>query len=220
MIPTRRLSDFLPWVMPHAQGVPFPHALQALHDAAVEFCEGTKRWRHTALVEIAHNDAVMVAPFYTAIVEIEAATFDGVALDPVMWTDSAPAQLSGVALSGRPATISQIGPNSVALTPFMPGTLRVAVILKPAVGVSLGHDEDNPMENAFHVVPEFLYSDHVQAIAHGALSRVMMVPNKPYTNPELAAYHTQMFDRAMRRFATSGKRGQQKAPLRVPASFM
>jgi hypothetical protein len=220
MLPTRHLSAFLPWAMPHCQGAPFPQVLQALHEASREFCVATRLWRYTAQATITSQDAVVVAPQYTSIVEFEAATFNGQPIEPVLWSESRPDQLEAQPVTGMPSTITQTGPNVVTLIPWMEGTLRLSMFLQPAVGELYGSNPEAPMENAFHVVPEFIFANHAALIAHGGLSRVLMVPNKPYTNPEMAAYHGGMFDRGLRHLNSSGIRGQQKAPLRVPARFL
>ena len=44
-------------------------------------------------------------------------------------------------------------------------------------------------------VPDFLYGDWLEAIAHGARYRLMAIPGKPWTNHDLALFYMREFDK-------------------------
>ena len=219
-IPTTRLSEFLPYVTPHCPACPDPVAEFLLRQAAIEFCERTKCWRYVTSVTISAADSVLVAPSYSEIHEIEKATHDGLDLTPVAYIDSTPAGLYGAQEENVPRYITQMNAGSVTVAPYKAGTLRLSLILKPQSGVEMGFDPDDPLRDAKNVVPPFLLQHHAATIAAGALARILMLPEQPFTNPPMAAMKRAEFDAAADSLASRFQKGQQQAPLRTVARWM
>lgn len=46
------------------------------------------------------------------------------------------------------------------------------------------------------IVPDVLFRDHMDAIAHGVKARLFLSPQKSWTNPDLATYHQRFYDDA------------------------
>lgn len=214
-VQTVPLSDFLPMVLPNAPGVPIPVAEFNLRLAAIEFCERTRCWRHVMTKALTGQTITVIAPAYAAIHEFEHAAWNEEPLQPVQFSDIA---LEGTepADQGPPRYISQAKPDSVILfPPVTTGTLALSVFLKPRGGNEFGGNPDDPLEDAFDRVPEFMHAQHGEAIAYGALARILAIPKQQYTNPQMAGFYMQRFNAAMDAKFSANMRGQQRAPRRT-----
>lgn len=215
-----RLSEFLPYVIPHCPACPDPVAEFLLRQAAIEFCERTRCWRYVTSVEITAATVDLPALANTEVDEIEEATHNGVRLSPTTYLESLPVGLYGAQADAAPKWITQVGPGSMIVSPFLAGTLRLSLILKPQSGVAMGFDPDDPLRDAKNVVPAFILSHHAATIAAGALARILMLPGQPFTEPGMAAVKRAEFDAATNSLAAKFQKGQQRAPLRTTARWM
>lgn len=212
---TTKLIEFMPLVLHHVPHVPRATAERALRFAAIEFCERTRCWRHVISASLSAQNQALVAPTYAAIHEIEQATHNGNDLTPLAFTEIDPDDLTGLTSTGTPKYIAQISPNEVAIYPFAIGTLRMSVFLKPRAGSLYGTDAADTMHDAYNVVPEFMLTQHGETIAHGALARLLAIPNEAWSNPKLAGFYVNSFDDRCGRAQSTTFRGQQRAPLRT-----
>lgn len=218
--PTQDIRDFLRYIIPHASACPDPVAEFLLRQAAIEFCERTKCWRQEATIAVDEQEEVPAAHTWAQIHQIERATFDGRDLTPVPYIDAHLPGLYGAQAENVPRYITQVNPGSVVIAPYKAGTLRLSMILKPQEGVSLGGTLGDPLKDAKNVVPPFLFDHHASAIADGALARILMLPEQPFTDPGKAALCQARFDAAIGEAASRFQRGQQNAPLRTRARWM
>lgn len=215
--PTINVSQFLPLVQPYAPQASYPAMMQALREACVEFCEKTRCWRHMVRINISRQDQPTVAPGYAAIHEFELVTFDGdEELIPIEYAD---VDLAEFAESGVPRYITQTGPNRISILPFSDGVLDISMFLKPMNGTLYEMSTENVPENVYDTVPEFLLTLHAEVIAHGALSRLLMIPGQPFTDARAAAHYKQEFDRRTERSFNHNVRGQHRARPRTRASW-
>lgn len=218
--PTTPLASFLPYVLPEAAACPSPTAEFQLRLAAIEFCERTRCWRHLTSVAVSAENSTLAAPALTTIHEFEEATFDGKLLVPTQYTAIEAEALKGELREGQPTHITQTEPGKVTIYPYAAGTLRLSMFLKPQHGTLFGFDPVNPLRDALNVVPPFMLEQHAAALAHGALARILILPRQTWTDPERAAFHRTMFDRAIGACSTSNMRGQQRAPVRTVAQWI
>lgn len=205
----KSLDLFLPKVHQFAPGVADPTAYEWLREAAIEFCARTRSWRSFDEYTVVGREAEEVrAPDGAVIHEIELVRFNGVDLKPAAPSDldlETPGWRTGTAV-GRPRFYTQMEPNTLALAPLGAGSVTAWLVLKPA---------PDALE-----VPDFLADQHRQVIADGALSRILLLPNQPYSNPALANAMMGSFQRALAQQATKGVSGQQRAhPRSKPNTF-
>lgn len=219
-LPTQRLDALLPLIIPYVTSCPEPYALFQLRQAAIEFCERTKCWRHIVTVGIAANHTATVAPDFSTIHEFEEAWLGEVKLTPTQFTDAQPDELSGQSIGDRARYITQIAPGEVAVYPFEAGTLKISCFLKPRQGQQFGTDAADPMFDAYNVIPAFLFDQHAIDLSNGALARIMLTPNEPFSDPARAAFHEAAFNSACASSFSSSIRGQQNAPVRVKPNWM
>lgn len=211
------LNAFLPLVRPHAPGAALPSLTQALRLAAIEFCEQTRCWRHKTTLTVTRQDYPVVAPAYSEIHEIERAEFEGgVYLTPAEYSDLS---FDDFEEDGVPSIITQQGPNTVSILPFQEGKLTCSVFLKPKHGDLYETDTNDRTENWYDTVPDFMLSRYGEAIAAGAASRVLMLPQQTFSDVNMAAVHRAKFDQAIDRVNSANLRGQHRARPRSHASW-
>lgn len=213
---TTNLTAFLPLVQPHTPGAALPTITQALRKSAIEFCEKTRCWRTQITANLSRQAYPIVAPAYAAIHEIERAEFDGTRLTPVEYDQIGLAEFDG---SGQPSVITQAGPNEVSIVPFSEGKLTCSLFLKPKHDFLFATDQEDRPENYYDTVPDFLLSRYGETIAAGAIARVLVIPQQPFTNFDLAAVHAAQFQDGLDRFNAANVRGQHRARPRVNAHW-
>lgn len=180
--PTTTLAAFDSFVLPFAPGVPLPFARKAVRLAASEFCEKTRCWREIVTVAVDERNETIVVPAHAAVHRIEEATFEGgVILKPIQFTDTT---LMQRAENAQPKYIAQTNPNTVALIPFALGTLTLSVFLKPTPATNMQIGANGEAEDAYDLIPEFMFNQYAQAIADGALARILITPGQPFTSPQ------------------------------------
>lgn len=215
-------------VAPSAPAAPSFTIAEAIRSASVKFCERTRCWRYEVSVDV-EDDPVPVPPgtpwdalpislgvmpsepaiATASIHEIERAWFgpEAYPLTPKLLAELSPQDR---AAEGPPAFISHVFGNEVIIAPREPGTLRLSLFLKPSTL--------NPIVSQ-HVVPAFVADRYSEAIVHGALGRLLAVPNTSWSNPELAAFHAASFEEACAANFNAHTRGLQRAPRRARMNF-
>lgn len=215
--PTINVSELLPLVQPYAPRASYPAMMQALRKAAIEFCEKTRCWRHMIRVTISRQDFPAIAPGYAAIHEFEVATFnDDITLTPVQYSDLDKAEFEE---DGLPRYITQTGPNRVSILPFSDGVLDISVFLKPRHGDDYELSLEQVPQNVYDTIPDFLFTLHGEVIAAGALGRLLMLPDQPFSDPKKAQYFLNEFDRRSTRLNNNNVRGQHRARPRIQPSW-
>jgi hypothetical protein len=199
-------EDFLPDVLIHAAAVPEPTAILYLRRAAQEFCTKTKLWREVDCLPATGGEFETVCvPPYSALVQLESVSLNGRDLFPLRGDRHAGRD------GGEPDYFTQTGPDQMRLVPcggsaLVGQEMRMSMILKPAEGAEMTAD--------------FLYDHHVEAIAAGALSRILMLPNQPYTDLARAGVFAGQFQAELDRLMGASIKGQQRANVRSRSRFL
>ena len=180
----------------------------AIRQAAIEFCERTRLWRHEDEFSVTSDGCeAILAPNGAEIHEIEAVFFNGNQIEPatISWLDEHMRGWRSGQLSGIPKYFTQTEPNTIRLVPQEAGTVGLHVWLKP----SQYADE----------LPDWMADQYRETIAHGALGRILLIPNQSFSNPELGAAFGSAFQAKLDKFSTKGLTGQQRAPARTRATY-
>lgn len=197
----RDIEDFLPLVYVWAPGAPEPVVINFLRQAAKELCQRTRCWRFEDTFETTGEDIeVMCTPPFADLFEIEWARFNDVRLD-----NRTPTGDWGCHDNGMPRYISQSGPNTINLEPRARGTLSLSLFLMPAKGVD--------------VLPAFMLDQFGDELAAGALSHLLLLPNQPFTNPNMALVKKAEWTAVLDRNFAYNMRGQQRARKRTKPGF-
>lgn len=199
---TRDIEELYPKVLQYAPNCPEPLMLEHLREAAIELCRSTRCWRTMDEFEVTGpvNTVPSILP-YSALFQIEKAWFNDYELEPKSF--------SGDMLmhdEGMPRYISQAGPDSILIDPAGKGTIKMTMFLMPS---------QNAQE-----LPEFLFEQFPAALAAGALGSIMLLPNQPFTSPQMAGVFAGQFQQVLDRNFAFNLRGQQRAKIRTRASFL
>lgn len=197
------LDRFLHLVLPYATSCPDVTAEQYVLQAAIEFCEAVRPWRYVdTFTTIGTNPEPVAIPAQSEIHQIEEAWFEGRKLDRATYVE-------GTALAGRgegaPSVIYQAGPDTVLLSPSGKGPLDISLFLKPS--------------RTADTLPDFFMAQYAQVIADGALSRILMLPEQPFSNPALGTRFAASFEGAKVKNFRVASAGQQRAPRRTHARY-
>lgn len=197
------IEDLLPHVLPYAPGCAEPTAVQHLRDAAVRFCERTRCWRFIDKFQTqGEHHEIMAVPANAVLFEIEWAKFDEHELEPITPHPDTWHNQDGYT---QPRYITQVNPNCVSLEPHAVGDLEISMFLKPS-----------PVAEE---IPSFMVTDFGRNLADGALSTLLLIPNQPFTNPQMAAVFEGKFQTALDRNFAHNMRGQQRARKRTKPNY-
>lgn len=198
----RDIEDLFPKVRPYAPGCAEPLMVEHIRKAAITLCERTRCWRFADSFEtVGDEEDIICVPPMASLYEIEEARFNDCKLER-----SAPQAAMMMADLGQPQYLTQFGHNSVSLQPRGVGTLWISMFLKPS-------------QNA-DMLPDIIMEQFADAVGDGALSTLLLLPNEPFSNPQLAMLSLQKFNAVLDRNFAYNKRGQQRAPVRTRASFL
>lgn len=202
-------DDFMPMLLASAPGCPYPTAVSALRQAAIQFCETTRAWKAEDEFDVDGESCghVCVQP-EAELFEIESVYFNGRKLEAAATTyldRVAPRWREDTSGTGSPSYFTQVAPDSIAVVPSATGHVKLIAYLRPA-------------EDA-QEVPEFLSFKHRRTIASGALAEVLLIPGQPFFSPDLASVHAARFKSALDRNFNLNVRGQQRAPTRTRYRF-
>lgn len=175
-------SAFFDLISPDVPGCSQAAQVSALRQSAISFCEQSLAWKYDhpdIAVSVAVGKYLFSAPGGSVVHAVVYAEFN----DSEIETRAMERDISTWDVKHKTGTPEYVlgGPISVTLvpTPDVEGTLKLRVVLKPSPAAD-GLDDD-------------IYSEYRETIVHGALSRLMLSPKKPYTDAVLANYHAQMF---------------------------
>lgn len=209
----KSLDEFLPDLRLYAPGLADPTAYLFLRKAAIDFCERSRVWRFEDEFPIIgdHGDPIF-SPAGSVIHEIEGVWFNAKKLRPVTpekMDQLVPYWRAGSAVitipNGTPQYVTQTAPNNIVMVPYGAGTVKVSLYLKPS---------NDAME-----VPDFLVDQYRETIAHGALARILLIPNQSFTSPDMAAAFGNSFRGKVDGGSTLGAKGQQRAPIRSKGHY-
>ena len=197
-------SAFYDLAVPDLPGCPLTVLDVALREAAIVFCERSMAWRydHDDIAVVAGTASYDFVPPAGAVVHtVRYATYNdeeiavNVGESDIWIQDWRNASGTPKYLLGGESSLTLV-PN-----PDVDGTLTLKVTLKPSSDAT--------------GIDDAIYRDYRQTIVHGALSRLMISPKKPYTDTNLATYHHQLFIIEMGGAGIKTARNHTRAPLRT-----
>lgn len=208
------ISEFYPYVLPFAPSCPDPVADQYIVQAAIEFCKKTRCWRHQYETDLSgEDDEIICVPSKASLFEIERAWFRlpqgnrwyKLDVQPYNEVDQNIYETSPTD-NTTSRIISQKSFDAVSILPLSPGFVRINTFLVPVYKADM--------------LPKFLFQKFASEIADGALSKILIIPDQPYTNAELAMMKMKTFTNALNNHFNFNVRGQQRAASRVKSSFL
>lgn len=241
----KRTAELLPLIMPYAKACPDFVAEQAARFAAIDLAERSRAWRHLVTVDLTDEplesilQGVMEGEVFdllftvngaefqattgaypsggqftglavAAIHEFEFAEFNGQRLTPIQFTSM------NATTEGQPRYITQVSPGTIALLPWSTGTLSMSMFLKPVSASEFGTYSADPLFDRYNVVPDHFVTMHGTTLAAGALSRILSIPDEPWTDEKKAMLYRAEFESKLNTSFRGNMRGQQRAPIRTP----
>lgn len=200
-------EDFFPYVLPDVLGAPEPLVVHHIRNACIEFCEKSlilTRDHDPLTIKAEQVDYDLEPPKGYLVVKVQKAWLDNSPLNPIAPDFVRDASVYNrlyssynAASASTPNGYLQKDERSISVWPkpdrdYTNGlTMRVA--LKPT--------------RASTSIEDVIFEDYAEAIAQGALFRLMASPGKAYTNAEMAVVNKGLFEQAMnvaRQRATHG----------------
>tara|TARA_B110000977_G_C11036733_1_gene477337 strand:- start:798 stop:1421 length:624 start_codon:yes stop_codon:yes gene_type:complete len=180
-----KYEDFTEFVRPECQGAPLFMIEQAVRDSAIEFCKRTGVYIPEAeeiTISAGINDYDLTLPSGTELNYITDIFINKTRLKAVSYSQLLHTLGDGIE-RGVPCYYSQRDNTTfyLAPTPATTTTIRVLCSLKPSATSTS--------------IPDTIGKENREAITSGALFRLQMMPNQPFSNPNMAGAKKQLFDR-------------------------
>jgi hypothetical protein len=179
-------ADFLDHVLTHLKGAPIALVEHELRNAAIQFCEAAPVWVEDFTpinVTPSGEDYVVTLPAGVELVRVVNAWFMGGEL-----VRKTPGELTVLydhwrAQTGTPQFWTQLKFDRLTLVPRQNVTEAEAIT---------GLAQCKPGAEATGV-PDEVYAQWYMSIVHGALAQLLAMPEKPWSQPQLAQYHGGLF---------------------------
>jgi hypothetical protein len=202
-------ESFYPHVQPYVPGCPEIVIETHLQEAAADFCAKSEVWRFNLDPDFTSKntpDYEIDVPTGAALENILFLYLDGYPLTHVSERHySAPLQPDGSSTKGTPGYFSILADESVRMYPTPEGkhVFTGIGVLKPKLSAT--------------GVEDFIFETYGRVIASGAIARLAEIPNKEWSNPDLAMRSRIDFDREICR---AKGRDTRRVNLRVaPIGF-
>lgn len=208
---TRAFLDIVNRLMPSVPGCPTPIVEQYVRDAAIEACERTLAWRYEQprirLTQGVH-DYEYEPPTDAEVHAVLTATCNGVKMKPVnleQMHDIYPKwPYDGPDAEADPRYVTQLDPDNFAVAPLPDATaydIRMIVALKP-LRTATGMDKT-------------ALDDLENVVMHGALQHLLVLPDRTWSDRELATYHAKQFAFKLAERRARSNIGAARSSMRV-----
>lgn len=184
---SRTWDEFLPLVLPDVPGCPEALALAAIRRGANELCRSAYVWiQDLGPLDVISGQAEYACPAPSGAVPVitlgltinglplRAATVEELDLNHPGW--------SGL-IATRPLRFLVPALGKVRLVPEPSKTLESALVVRMVLA---------PAHDAV-AAEDLIFEQWAVAIAHAAKAELMLVPGKPWTQPQLAEHHARQF---------------------------
>lgn len=208
------LVDFerlIPNISKHAPQCPDPTIEAAITNVLRDMCRKLRCWHVDDDFTLSgDNPEIMIAPDGAIIYELGTVTCKGVPLDPITFQRMSHliardrgAQNGG----GTPRFYCLNDSGRMIVHPNTAGsTLHVSAYLSP--------------DYRGDMIPDHILEQYGNTIENGALASILIIPDQPWTNPQLASIHAARYQSQIDDNSTRWIQGAQAAPLRIRAQFM
>lgn len=206
-------TEFFPEVMPYFPGIPEPLAINAVRNAAIEFCDKTDWLFYTPILQdlIAGEDEydlTLDVPTDTTVARVQAVWCNDLPVLPKSEDDLR--RLYGLdwrKQTGRPVYYTQYTNNTLVLAPTpsvsSSQALAMTLVLRPTRDSTTCDDS--------------LHDRWVETIAYGARMRLHEAAGHAYENPQLAEKYRVLFKNGINQAIVERTRGLARTNLRVRA---
>ena len=202
-------TDLVQDVLPHLAADPSdPVTENAIKRTVIEFCAGSWIWKmlqDPLSVRAGTNTYDLEPDTGTDVSTVIAVELDGLPLKPrdIAWLNAEIPRWKTV--SGSVKYFTQLDTETLILAPLpdvtMSNGLTITLALQP-----------NQKSTGF---PSWIYSQFIYAIVDGAVARLMLMPNKGWTDTAAGLDRRAKFESAMANAKNTAVSALGRAPLRV-----
>lgn len=189
-MPTREFVTLEAKMAASVPGCPRPTLIQYIRDAAIEACEKTLAWRYEQpMIRLTPGvyEYEYETPEGAELVAVIHSTVNGQTLEPVSQDDlhaRYPTWPStDVGERSTPRVLSQFNPDNFVVAPVPDASesydVKMFVALRPTP-TATGMDKT-------------AFDELEQLIVHGALQHLLVLPDKSWSDRELAVYHAKQY---------------------------
>lgn len=207
------LSDFYPHILPEVPECPRPLVDFAIRNTLIDFCKETKIWVQalTPVDAVAlQMDYALTPPTDTELVRIERVRYDGATLTPKTQDQLDAIYPNGWAdLTGTPEYCAITGVDTFSLIPAPTDALTGAIAIRSSLMPSASGA----------VCPDLILRRYAVQIASGVKAALMLMPEKRWTNADLAEVYGGAYESGRASAMDLAARGQLRVPLRTVANF-
>jgi hypothetical protein len=207
-------TAFYDEVLPEVPGCLQAVALNAIRNAAIEFCQKTLAYiyNHPAISAVAATATYAFVPTSgTVVAKVLQAFYNGIEITP-----KTPDELKAIYASsdwrnetGTPLYYTQDDETNIRLVPFpsasLASALKMRVALKPT--------------RASTTIEQRIHEEYLEAIKNGALYRLKISVGKPYSDPAGAAQCFAFFNTEIDNTKHKVATGFGRAKLRVRGQY-
>lgn len=201
-------ASYYNYILPDLMGVPTAVVDFELRRVCRDLCEqALVHSEEVTPINVVANTATYTLAPVTAETEpviVKSAWYNDAVLDkaPMDILGDAMSQWQDVS-STSPYAYTQRRPDQITLFPVpseaLTAGLRVEINLRPSLAAT--------------GLTDWIATNYIYAIADGVKGKLMAQPGKPWTNPELSAYHTGLYEAAKTRATVDANRSFTRAVL-------
>lgn len=204
-----KYEDMLDEVLPHLAADPSdPVTTNAVKRSVIELCSGSWIWSSLPdPVDVSAGEQFydIEADPGTDVTTVISAQFNGQPIESksVQWLDR---ELPGWRVNrSTPKYFTQIDTEQIILAGIpdsnITGGLTMTIALQP------GHDSKS--------FPKWIFNQFIYTIVDGAVSKLMLMPNKPWTDLNVGSLKAQAFAQGIANARASAVSALGSAPIRV-----
>lgn len=204
-----KYSDLLDEVLPNLAADPSdPVTENAIKRSVIEFCSGSWIWKYLpdpVDVIAGENAYDLELPSGADVTTVLSAEIDGVPLKPrdVPWLNKEIPNWRTT--QAHPKYFTQVDTEQVILAALPCANIREGLTLTLAL-------QPSQTSNGF---PKWIFSQYIYILADGAISKLMMMPGKPWTDIPNGTERRARFDAGVANARASAVSALGSAPLRT-----
>ncbi len=180
-------SVWFPTILVDVPSCPSDMVIEATRDVVIEFCKRTKALRVEAdafYTVIGDASYTLTPPAETQIIDVLTLKYnDSKKIEPQLREELDRRSPNWQTLEGTPNSFLSTRPGEIVFDRIP----QEVVVVRPFVAVKPSQTSQG--------VDEFIFEEFKVDIKHGVLAYLFAQPKKDYSNPGLAAYHEQIFER-------------------------
>lgn len=206
-----KYSDLLRDVLPHLGNGPSDPLVEAMiRSAVIEFCNQSWIWRYLPdPMDITAGEGTydLEPPTGSDVAAVLSCSIDGNLILPASTDDLSDMYMRWQTLSGPARHYTQTDTNSLLLVPKPEFNIASGLMMVLALQPS----------RASTSFPDWIADQYAESLAAGALSRLMLMPGKAWSDSQTGLFHKDKFHSSIHAAKASGARGLSRATVRTAA---